>query len=225
MSQRVVIPLLVVTAFGAGFAARLWTENDSSIPKPPAVGSEFAHSTAPANGDVKPDAKPASRPIDRSKLIADVESNRAQIEIYQKRMEEIEADFEKDFLKILDATQLEHYEALKKEKSSRLSKMASQPREDHSLALMTDEQIDRSRRIPLLRALDTVAITPRFNYVNRTYKLSEPQQVLARQILESRREKFLRLIDEIPPPSIQLTNLVPLLPKLAEPAVLPPAAK
>jgi hypothetical protein len=224
MSQRVVIPLLVATAFGAGFFARSWTVTEVALPPPPLVGSEFAHGSGPAAPDAKPDAKPAgSRPIDRAKLIADIERSRAQVDTYQKRMEEIEADFERDFVAILDPAQRQHYDAMKKEKVARFAKMASQPREDHSLALMTDEQIERSRRSPLLRALDTVAITPRFNYVNREYKLSEAQQPLALQILQSRREKFLRLIDEIPPPTIQFTGLAPLVQKLGDSPAPSPA--
>jgi hypothetical protein len=226
MNQRVVIPLLVAASFGVGFGARVVTERDTTLPLPPPVGSEFARAGCVIGADTKTDAKPAnSRVIDRATLIADIERNWAQIETYQKRMAAIETDFDRDLIPILDQEQLRHKEELKKGKAdSYAAKMKTQSRDERARALMTDAEIESTQQFYLLRALDTVAITPRLNYLNRVYKLTAEQQAAAHVILEARREKFLRLIDEIPPPSIRLVALASRMQQLVEPHPAEPQA-
>jgi hypothetical protein len=224
MNQRVVIPLLVATAFAAGFGARLATERDTTLPSPPPVGSEFARAATTSGTDPKADAKPANqRATDRAKLIEEIDRNHAQIETYQKRMAAIETDFDHDLIGILDAEQLRHKDELKKGKGDNY-KLRAQSRDDHARALMTDAEIEWTQQLYLLRALDTVAIVPRLNYLNRVYKLTPEQEVSALKILQDRREKFLRLIDEIPPPSIRLVGLASRVQQLVDPHSAEPQA-
>jgi hypothetical protein len=226
MSPRLVIPVLVALGFSAGFGTRFITERDVSLPLPPAVGQEFAQSGTTTNGDTKPVTPPKSSGVNsnsRATLIADIEANLAQIHTYQERMRAIETDFDRELVAMLDPQQLQHKEELKKTRAAGFNKGKGQGPDDRATRLMSDAEIDSIQQIYLLRALDTVAIKPRFNYLNREYKLTPAQQVEALRILEIRREKFLRLIDEIPPPSIRLVGLASRVKQLAEPETPPPA--
>ena len=77
MTQRMVIPLLTLVGFGAGFGARMWTERDPVLPPPPTAGSEFVRSSTAPLSDPKTEAKTTSNPhIDRAKLIKQIDDLR-----------------------------------------------------------------------------------------------------------------------------------------------------
>lgn len=205
MRQRLVIALLVVIAFGAGFGARMWTERVPVLPAPPAPGIEFARHPAPVGAGAKPEPR-GTAPVspDRTKLIADIEKVRPQIAAYHKRLDEIAAEFDRDFLSILTPEQRKIFDARQKQSAEwRATREAETTRED----VLTDQQIEQLRRQPLWNALYSVAISWRFDRLVNDYKLDTTQREQVRKLLEVRREKFIALVDASPPPSISLSYL------------------
>lgn len=205
MRQRLVIVLLVVIAFGAGFGARMWTERVPVLPAPPAPGIEFARHPAPVDAAAKPEPH-GTTPVspDRAKLIADIEKVRPQIAAYHKRLDEIAAEFDRDFLIILTPEQRKIFDARQKQSAEwRATREAETTRAD----VLTDQQIEQLRRQPLWNALYSVAISWRFDRLVNEYKLDTAQRAQVRRLLEIRRDKFIALVDASPPPSISLSYL------------------
>ncbi len=216
MSQRLVIPLVALIAFGAGYGAHVWIAHDQVLPPPPAPGSEFTR-THPSPGiDTKADAKPAPGRVDRAKLIADIEKVRPQIEAYRKRVEEIDGEFDRGFVALLDADQRTKYDAQQKKNAEKRAKDEAKAAADQSP--LSDEQIASLQQRPLWNALFKIAVSWRLERATHDYKLDAAQQAEVRKLLESRREKFIALVDSTPPPSITLSNLAPQAQKLGEPA-------
>jgi hypothetical protein len=203
VKQRLLIAIFTVLVFGAGFAARVWTDEDRALPPPPsAPGGEFVRvPTAPAaNAKAEP-----KRGADRAKMIADIERLRPQIDAYRNRLEVIEAEFQRDFVPVLNPEQREHYDAFKKKGSEDHAKNEAKAAADTTL--LTDEQVERLRQRPLWNALDSVAISWPLDRLKDRYKLDEAQQAKVRELLRMRREKFIALVDSTPPPSITLSDL------------------
>ena len=121
MNQRVLIALLTALGFAAGFGARILTENEPVVPPPPAVpGTEFVRNQAPPTPtEVKPE-KPSG--LDRAKFRADIEKVRPQIDAYHKRMEEIAAEFDRDFVALLTPEQGKIFAAQQKKSAETRAK-------------------------------------------------------------------------------------------------------
>ena len=212
MKQRLLIALFTVLVFGAGFAARIWTEDDQALPPPPPAGGEFVR--APA-GDAKAKAEPRRGP-DRAKMILDIEKLRPQIDAYRGRLEAIEADFQRDFILVLSPAQRATYDTAKKKGAEDRAKRDAKAAAD--TGPLTDDQIERLRQRPLWNALYSVAISWPFDRLKEIYKLDQTQQAKVRELLRVRREKFIELVDSTPPPSITLSELARQTQKLATPA-------
>jgi hypothetical protein len=219
VKQRLLIVLFTALVFGAGFAAHMWIQDDGALPPPPATpGGEFVHAPPAPTANTKADNRHGP---DRAKMIADIAQLRPQIDAYRSRLDAIEAEFQRDFVPILDATQKEHYDAFSKKRADERAKKAAKEKVGKVAAdaeLLTDEQIDRLRQRPLWNALYSVAITWPFDRLNAEYKLDPAQQAKLRDLLRVRREKFLDLVDSTPPPSITLSELARQTQKLVEPA-------
>ncbi len=217
MKQRLLIALLTVFVFAAGFVARMMTESDVSVPPPPALGSEFMRST---NGDAthftekKPAAKPA---FDRAKLVAEIEALRPQIEAYRARLDAIDADYEKAFVRVLDSGQRRIYDQkladYQKRRAERDAKAAAAPPPPP----LTDEEIAKLRQRPFEVAFWKVSYTGRLEQMVKDYKLDATQREQVAKLLRGRRDSFLALVDSTPPPTFKLTALVTSVQRLAEP--------
>ena len=68
MKQRVLVALLTVLVFAAGFAARMWTESDRPLPPPPAALMSEVLGTQPAEKK----SQNAPKPYNRAQLVADI---------------------------------------------------------------------------------------------------------------------------------------------------------
>lgn len=204
MIQRLVIALLAVIAFAAGYGVRTWTERTRALPSPPAPGIEFARAPATAPGGAAKSAPPRPGSPDRAKLIADIEKVRPQIVAYQKRIDEIATEFDRDLLKILTPSQRVLFEARQKRSAEW---RANRDAETSGAGPLTDQQIEQLRQQPLWNALYSVAINWRLERMVHDYKLEPAQQPEVLRLLQARREKFLALVDTTPPPSITLSNL------------------
>ena len=212
MKQRLVIALLAALCFAAGFAARSWTEEGPAVPPPPAaLGSEFTR-TAPAPAAAARRGS-TTQPLNRTKLVAEIEKNRSQIDAYKKRLDEIDAEFERDLAPLLTAEQREKFAAQQKRNAERRARGIAAVAAD--TAPLSDEQIFHLQYRPLYSVLGEVSLSMRFESLNHDLKLDDAQQARVRDLLHARRQKFLDIVDAVPPPSIIMSRLAPVVEKIA----------
>jgi hypothetical protein len=215
MKQRLLIVLFTALVFGAGFGAHLWIANDVTVPPPPAaIGSEFAHGPGtPASPSATTDSKNAApgarsereEPLDRAKLMGEIQRYSSQIKTYQTRLDELDAEFDRGLLPLLSGAQRASYSALQKRAADHRAKGEAAIAAE--TAPLSDEQIFRLQQRPLYGVLGSVAISMRFDQLKRELKLTADQEAKVRELLVARRKDFLALIDATPPPSITLSRL------------------
>lgn len=207
MTQRVFVAILTVAVFIAGYGARVWTEPRQSVPPAPAaLATEYARAKAPAS-DKKNDQH-----LDRAKLVADLQKLRPQIDAYSAHVDEINAEFDREFALLLNPEQREKFIATKKKWVERDAKKIA------DRAPLTDEDIQRAKDRPLTSIYWQVTVTPMLENLAKDYKLDAAQQSSTRALLALRRNKFIALFDSTPHPSIRLSRLVPLLERVSAPA-------
>lgn len=202
MTQRILIALLTIVGFGAGFAVRGWTERGQNVPPPPAALSrEYTPAASAPTGEKK-------RSIDREKLVAEIQKLRPQIEAFSAQVEEINAEFDREFNALLDPVQREKRAQYLKRRAERDARRLA-GREP-----LSDEEIMRERE----RAFDVywlVTVTPLLEIFTKEYQLDAAQQASARALLALRRNKFMALFDATPHPSIRLSRLAPMIERVA----------
>lgn len=205
MTQRVFVALLTVLVFVAGYGARVLTEPRASVPPAPAaLAQEYVRGSPTA------DAK-GKRQLDRAKLVAEIEKLRPQIVAYTAQVDEINAEFDREFLQLLQPAQKEKYLASLKRWAERDAKRLA------DRAPLSDEDIQRAQDRPLTFVYFMVTITPRLEMLTKDYELDANQQASARALLSLRRNKFIALLDSTPHPSIRLSRLAPLIERVAAP--------
>lgn len=211
MMQRVFIALLTVSVFLAGYWVRMVTQSTHVVPPPPAgLASEL--------GANQPDGKSkGSSELDRAKLLAEIQKIRPQIEAYRAQVEEIYAEFDREFAKILTPEQHTIFLAHQKRWTDFMAKRQADRKP------LTDDDIMRARERPLTEVYWMVTVTPRLERLTKDYQLTEQQQAAARALLAMRRSKFMALLDSTPHPSIRLSRLAPMMERVAEPPVAAPA--
>src|SRR5687768_8713564 len=117
MTQRIFVALLTVMVFVAGYAARIWTEPRQSLPAAPAaLAKEYTRSDSPASN------KKNDTQLDRAKLLADIQKFRAQIVAYSAQVDEINAEFDREFAQILNPAQREKFANSQKKKAEHAAK-------------------------------------------------------------------------------------------------------
>ncbi len=226
MKQRLLIILFTAIVFGAGYGAHTWIAQDTTVPPPPAaIGTEFAHgpgtpATSPGAADSK--AAKASTPLDRSKMMSEILKYSSQIKAYQARLDQLDTDFDRAFLPLLTDKQRPAYAVMQKRWADRRAKGEAAIAAE--TAPLSDEQIFRLQRVPLMGVLSSVSVSMRYDSLNKDLKFDEAQAAKVHDLLRERREKFLELIDATPPPSITLSTLALHPERLgAEPAKPAPA--
>jgi hypothetical protein len=205
MKQRVIVAILTVLIFGAGFGAGLWSERHRPLPPPPApLMGEF---TSPQTTDKgapaanKKAGQSPQKPYNRAQLVADIEKLRPQIDAYRARLETMESEFDTAFVQVLSPEQRQIFDA----------KRAPLPP-------LSEEEIAHLRQRPFEIAFWKVSYTAWLEQAIKDFKLDPQQEVAVRQLLLTRREKFLALVDSIPPPTFKLTALATSIKPLIDPA-------
>ena len=208
MTQRMVIPLLAVVAFAAGYGARVWTERDRALPPPPPIGSEFL----PTTGEKKQPPKP----INRAQLMTEIEKLRPQIDEYRAQIGAMDADLEKQLVAMLNPDQLAIYHARaakwKKDRAEHDAKNAST-----ATLPLSDEEIATLRQRPFESAFWKVCYTGRLDRDVKDLNLDATQHAKLRELLKERRNRYIVLVDSIPPPTFRLTSLATSVQRLTEP--------
>jgi hypothetical protein len=211
MKQRLLVALLTVLVFGAGFAARMWTESDRPVPPPPAaVGAELTGGAQPE----KKSPQNASKPYNRAQLIAEIEKLRPQIDEFRAKIDAIDAEYEKSFVGILNPDQRRVYDAKLEKKKAEHEKAASLP--PPSPPPLSDEEIAKLRQRPFETIFWKVSTIMKLEQVTRDYKLDAAQQARERELLVARRDKVLALLDTTPPPTVRMLSLAPLVERLCD---------
>lgn len=206
MNQRLFVALLTVAVFAAGYGARVLTEPRVSVPPAPAaLAQEFVRPTA------TPTDKRSQRQLDRAKLVAEIQKLRPQIESYSTQLQEIDGEFDREFLHLLNPTQREKFFANQKRSAERDAKRAA--KRDP----LTDEDIQREQDRSMTWVYWKVTVTPRLEMLTREYSLDAPQQSATRALLTLRRNKFIALFDSTPHLSIRLSRLAPLIERVVVP--------
>jgi hypothetical protein len=202
MQRRVLIALLTVFVFGAGYLARVWTERQLPLPPPLTPGGEFASSQTPAPGPMPP--------VDRAKLSAEIEQLKPQIDEFRKRLRAIDAEFDHNLQAILTPDQLSRY-------LDRKRRRANDPRQLHSAdpRPLTDAQIMMLHEQPLYAALDHISLELTLDDLNNDLKFDDAQRAKIHDLLLKRREEFIMLVDDTPPPSLILSRLASVAQRLA----------
>jgi hypothetical protein len=207
MNQRVFVALLTVGVFAAGYGARIFTEPSLPLPAAPAaLAQEFARPAAAGT------ERRSERQLDRAKLVAEIQKLRPQIESYSTQMQEIDGEFDREFVQLLTPAQRDKFVASQKRWAERDAKRAAK-RE-----LLSDEEIQREQERSMTWVYWKVTVTPRLEMLTREFGLDANQQNATRALLTLRRNKFIALFDSTPHVSIRLSRLAPLIERVAKPA-------
>jgi hypothetical protein len=211
MRQRVIIALATVLVFAAGFFSGLWTERHRPLPRPPlGWGGEFNRPRGWMEG---PASWHREHPFNRAALIAQVRELRPQLEAFKARMRQIDAQFERDFDKILTPDQ----RALREGHLKRRSLQESREESGAGAPLTDDQVLDTLREQPVRTILWDVVIPLRLDFLTRTCKLDDAQRESLRGLLKERRDRILELIDSSPPPSVMLSRIATMVRQIAPP--------
>lgn len=206
MTQRVFVALLTIGVFAAGYVVRMSTERREAVPPPPA---SLAREYAPAAATTSTDK--GKHELDRAKVVAEIQKLRPQIEAFTAQVEEINAEFDREFTAILNPKQREKRLAYLKRRAERDAKRLADKEP------LSDEEILRERERPF-DIYWLVTVTPLLERVTKEYELDAAQQAAARSLLSMRRNKFMALFDSTPHPSIRLSRLTPMLERIGPPA-------
>jgi hypothetical protein len=206
MTQRLLVAFFTVVVFLAGYAARVWTEPRQTVPPaPPALAQEYAQPST---------ASKSKKETDRAKLVAEIEKLRPQIEAYWTQVQEVYAEFDREFAKLLNPKQRAKYDLNQKKQAEHDAKRRAKYESDRTTPL-TEEEIMRAREKPMTDVYRMATVTPRLEWLTKEYELDPAQQASTRALLSLRRTKFIALLDATPPPSITLSRLAPLIERVA----------
>lgn len=202
MTRQLLVALLTVAVFLAGFAARVMTEPSQAVPPAPAA---IAKELAPtASGPSKKTAF-----LDRAKLVEEIKKLRPQIEAYSTQVSAIEEEFERELQELLNPEQRAKRAADKKKSAERDAKTRADP------TPLSDRDIQMAQERPLTSIYWQVTVTPRLEQMTKDYSLDATQQTSVRALLALRRTKYFALLDATPHPSIRLSRLAPLIERVA----------
>lgn len=204
MRDRVLAALLTLAVFAVGFGAGTWAERHRPFPGPPAAFmSEFGAKPSPP-------APAPNPPVNRAQLLEQIEKIRPEIESFRARTDEIYAQFDRDMLTVLTPEQDAAY--LKKFRPQH----APGPQDDEKP--LSDEEIERLLQRPLRTLAYFVVLPMTLDRMVTELKLDDSQRDKVRDFLRVRREKFIELVDSVPPPSLMLSRLAPVAQRLGQPA-------
>ena len=219
MKQRIIVTLLTVLVFGVGFIGGQWAERHRPLPPPPAaLMAEFA-TPQPVDKNVQPAqnkaVQNAPQPYDRAQLVAEIEKLRPQIEAYRSRLEQIDREYEVEFVKILNP---EQRRILEERMQKHRADLGSKEPVAAPQTPLSEEEISKLRDRPFQNAFWKVSFKGRLDGTVKDFKLDPEQAEALKQQLLIRREKFLALVDSLPPPTFRLAELAKEIQRLVDPS-------
>ncbi|HUR56901.1 MAG TPA: hypothetical protein VM029_04270 [Opitutaceae bacterium] len=199
MTQRVFVAILTVVVFLAGYSTRMLTDRGQPVPPPPAALTRELATSPRAPGEK------GKGDVDRAKIVAEIQKLRPQIEGYTTAVQEIYADFDREFAQILTAPQRDKFVLNQKKRADSAAKRSA------NRAPLSDEEIMRERDRPLTDIYRMVTVTTSLEWMTKEYGLDANQQASVRQLLALRRNKFVALFDATPHPYIRLSRLASMI--------------
>ena len=191
LKTRLLPFLSLALAFAAGALTHAWFGRLRPVP-PPAL-----HTFDEFSRDLRKGGKHALRddltPDRIAELNDRLERLKPQMDAFQARYSSIEAEFQRAFLAVLTAEQRQ--------------RLAAIDRGDNDIDVFPDRLIHSERgRVRGLPAeiLRIIAYRPHLARLGQLLKLSDPQRKQLRALLEKRRARFIALVDDTPPPSLEI---------------------
>ncbi len=212
MRDRILAVLLTLAVFAAGFVSGRWSERHGPLPPPPGsfMGEFGAGKGAPPR---------LAQPVNRAQLSDQIEKLRPQIDAFREHIMEIYAGFDRDIEPILNAEQREIYQ----KRFKALRGFGPPPDIASGDKPLSDEQIDQLLQRPFRTLAYFVVIPMTMERMTKELKLDDIQREKVKDFLRVRREKFIELVDSVPPPSLLLSRLAPVAQRLGNPAKSAPA--
>lgn len=213
MPRSLLVALLTMVVFAAGYEARVWTERQLPLPPPPPPGGEFATPSRPAGvqaGQGRPGGP--HQPHNRAELAAEIEKLGPQIDQFRARLQQVDSEYDSGLLAVLTADQVERYN----HRYHRHLGGSQRPRHSSdNLRPISDEEITWRLDRPLWPALERITVEGRLADLTGQLQLTSGQQAAIRRLMLRRRQEFLDLMDRFPPPTLILTELAPVAQRLA----------
>jgi hypothetical protein len=204
MRDRLLAVLLTLAVFAIGLGAGIWAERHRPLPAPPgAFMGEFGAKRGIGNYVL-------TTPINRAELSEQIEKMGTEMDTFLTRMNEIYSGFDRDILAVLTPEQQAIYE-----KKFRAQRLASQAEGDKPLS---DQEIENLLQRPFRSLVYFVVIPITLERMTTELKLDEVQRDKVKDFLRVRREKFIELVDNSPPPSLMLSRLAHVAQRLGPPA-------
>ncbi len=207
MRDRALAVLLTLAVFSAGLGAGLWAERHRPLPPPPGtLMGEFSGRVGPQ----APAVRERRPPVNRAELIEELSRIKPEMEAFTSRVNEIYAQFDRDIDSVLTADQRVLYEKHFRSHRGYTGMPGEGP--------LTDDQIDQLMQRPYRTLAYFVVIPMTLERMGAEMKLDEGQKAKVKDLLRARREKFIELMDSLPPPSLALSRLAPLAQRLGAPS-------
>lgn len=222
MNKQTAIALLAAASFGLGLGAGLWIGfgRVPATPPPAWLLSEFKSTTKPGSSLQN---VVQSRPDLWREINAELQTLRPQIEDYKERLKEIDDDFRRDFEAVLTPAQRNKLAELqlRKElpkihvdfapKKPQASTPPPAPAPTQTPAQAPAPKPERLPRMPQESADGLVAAMILVPYTQERFTqalgLDNDQQTRLHELLLVRRDRFIKLSDDSPPPSMQLNRI------------------
>lgn len=239
MNNRIALVLTTVAVFGGGLAAGLWIGRNQvpATPPPAWLYSEFSEISAPGGRlqDIIQDRPDLWREIN-----AELRELRPRIDAFRKQLRDIDDDFRRDFEAILSEDQrkrlveaqrgrrLPHFSTSFKDPAAAA---APAPAPAPSTAAVSETKpaapkpttpaapaAPKPESQPRLFTERSDGLVSSFVFVPYTgarfadlLTLDEEQEEKLNLMLAERRTRFLRLCDDMPPPSLQLNRIADII--------------
>jgi hypothetical protein len=206
MRDRALAVLLTLVVFAAGFGAGIWEERHSPLPPPPGpfMGELGGRRALGASG---------TGPLNRAELSEQLAKIRPEMDAFRAHINEIYTQFDHDISTVLTPEQQALYE--KKFKSLR---SLPAPGDDKTLS---DADIERLLQRPFRTLYYFIVLPMTLERMSSELSLNDAQREKVKDFLRVRREKFIELVDNAPPPSLMLSRLAPVEQRLAQPTAAP----
>jgi hypothetical protein len=199
-------PLLIVVGtagvFSAGLGTGIWVERTKPVPAPP-IGLMGELSDVP-RGNIAHRPSTVSQPERLPQLQAELDGLKTEIETFRKQLDPIKTEFNQGLNAILTAEQRDRLVAM--------NDRAFGP------SASVDGKSGKAMQ-PLDSMIPFVIVPSTLDRLTEELKLTDAQRSSVRLLLLTRRAQFLKLVDVLPPPSLKLGRLAPLIPTIAQPDV------
>jgi len=192
LQARLLQFLALALAFLAGGLTEIWLGRRHP-PPPPALRS-FDEFRRPRPRDGRRPPRAELTPERMAELNRRLERMKPEMEVFRKRFDRIEDDFQAGLRAILRPAQLRREAELD----------AGEPDAEGYPDRPPPRRDERGSPGQPAEILRIVAFRPRLARLSQLLQLDEAQRKQLRVLLEERRARFIALVDELPPPSLEL---------------------